>query len=99
MANLASQPQWPMDDEGRNELGNLILLLRRFLEEPPVLLRLQCHAVQRQQKDITDEMNLRAEMKLRGCTMCGTAGGVGPQVAAIGGCSSSTPEWLFKFGS
>ena len=87
-----------MDDEGIEEVGGLFLLLRKFLQEPPVLLRLQCHAVQSQHMDINAGMNLRVEMNLRDETMRGTAGGVGPQVDALGGCFNWIPERLFKFG-
>ena len=93
MSNLASQPQWPMDHESTNEVGDLYLLLWKFLEEPPVLLRLQCHAIQRQQKDIN------AEMDIRDCMMRETAGDVGPHMATLGGCFNSIPKRLFKFGS
>ena len=68
MSNLASHPSWPMDDNGMNEVGDLFLLIRRFSEEPLVLLRLQCHAVQSPQIDINAEMNLRADMNLRDWT-------------------------------
>ena len=70
-----------MDDEGTNELDNLFLLLGKFSEEPLGLLRPQCRATKRQQKDIDAEMNLRAEMDLRECTMRGTACCVGWHVA------------------
>ena len=74
MSNSAGQPQWPMDDEGTDEVGDLFMLLGKFLEEPPVLLRLQCHAVQSLQMDINTEMNLRAEMNLRDWTAGGCVG-------------------------
>ena len=56
MSNSAGHPQWPMDDEVTDEVGDLFLLLRKFLEEPPVLLRSQCHAVRSPQMDINAEM-------------------------------------------
>ena len=90
MPNSASHPQWPMDDEGEDEVGNLFLLLRKFLKEPPVLLRLQCHVVQIQQMDVNAEIILGTKMNLRYHTMNGTAGGVGPLIAAF---------WLFQFDS
>ena len=54
-----------MDDEGTYEVVDLFLLLRKFLEEPPVLLRLQWHAVRSQQMNINAEMNLRDRRQLR----------------------------------
>ena len=75
-----------MNDEVTDEVGDLFPLFIKFSEEPPFLLRLQCHAVQRQQKDINAEMNLGD------CTMRGTACGGGPQVAALGGCFYSIPN-------
>ena len=88
MSNLASQPRWPMDDAGTDEVGSLVLRLRKFLEELPVLLRSQCHAVRSQQMDINAAINLSTEMNLREHTMRGTAGGVGPQMTKL---------WLFQF--
>ena len=62
-----------MDDEGNNELGNQSLILRKFSEEAPCLLRLQCHAMRWQQMDMHAKTNLRAAMNLRDCIICGTA--------------------------
>ena len=60
MSNLICQPQWPMDDEGTDKVGDLFLLLRKSFEEPPVLLRLQCHAIRSHQMDINAEIQSKS---------------------------------------
>ena len=71
MSKSAGQPQWPMDDECTDEVGDLFSLRRRFVEELPVLLRPHCHAVRSPQIDINVEMNLKAEMNLMDWTASG----------------------------
>ena len=66
MSNSARQLQWPMDDEGTYEVVDLFLLLRKFLEEPPVLLRLQCRAFRSQQMDINTEIQSEIRDGLEG---------------------------------